>query len=185
MQREHNEPPTWHQTKVQTYTPVSPAETKLSVLKFRFGRRNAANHFQTELKSFLHYSIQVLWWAEAGVYVYACVCLCVNTFVCVCVCVHCLVGSDRYVCVTDYNNIQFGRLWAFPASSTDAQHPPEVAWVVIHDAAARGVCQQDILPHWGGLTHVDVGKMTMPAYRSQSLDSFKQLSLAWVMNIRY
>lgn len=42
-----------------------------------------------------------------------------------------------YLRATDYNKTV--RLKGFPASSTDAWHPLEVAWVVICDAAAQGM----------------------------------------------
>lgn len=90
---------------------------------------NAENNFHIELYTT----------TRAGVYMYACVCLCVNTFLCV----YCLVGSDRYLCVTDYNNNPLwkargfscqlhwrtrssmgGRIWRNSAWHLSARHSP-------------------------------------------------------------
>lgn len=108
--------------------------------------------------------------------VYMCVLVC--KYIYMCVCVHCLESSDRYLCVTDYNNIQFGRLCVFPASSTDAQHPPEVAWVVVHDAAARGMaCISQTF------SHTEVALVTWMCGRGGSqLTSLGHFSLYTTLN---
>lgn len=136
-----------------TYMLVSPVETKLSVWKFGFGSRNAANHFQTEQRPFVHYCVQILWWCHR--------CLCVHMYVLVCkhICV-CTLPHGQWKVFVCNRLQQHHPVWKAPSFSC------QLHWRTANTRSSMGghmwrrvfhsVYRPDILQHWGGLSHMNV-----------------------------
>ncbi len=102
--------------------------------------------------------------------VHMCVLLC--KYICVCVCTRPCKQWQVFVC----HRLQQHPVWKALGFSCQlhwrtAPTRSSMGGCTWRISAWHGVYQLDILPRWGGLGHMDVGKRTMPAHRSQSLYS--------------